>query len=265
MKPKILIVDDEEPIRHSLGEILRLEGYEIVTAENGETAIQAVQQESFDLILLDIRMPGMDGMEVLKTVNRLAPDTRVVLLTAHGSLESAIEALRQGAHDYILKPATTRTILSSLERGLARRSEQHRKKLLIEQLETSVQRLKDAEGIEPAPVLEIQTVPLSNGVLLDHIRREVWRGNEKIGLTPTEGRLMKILVESRGRVLSHKELVFLVQGYEISETDAPEVLRPLISRLRRKLSVFPDGEKWIVNVRGTGYCFDAEGTFDTQE
>jgi DNA-binding response OmpR family regulator len=67
---------------------------------------------------------------------------------------------------------------------------------------------------------------------------------------------MKILLENRGRVLSHQELVFLVQGYETTEKEAPEVLRPLISRLRRKLSVFQDGENWIVNIRGTGYLFE---------
>jgi DNA-binding response OmpR family regulator len=70
---------------------------------------------------------------------------------------------------------------------------------------------------------------------------------------------MKILVENRGRVLTHKELVFLVQGYETTDWEAPEVLRPLVSRLRRKLSSFPGGEKWIINVRGTGYVFEWQG------
>jgi DNA-binding response OmpR family regulator len=263
MKANILIVDDEEAIRHSLGEILRLEGYSVATAESGEAAVDAIQkaqgQQPYDLVLLDIRMPGMDGIEVLKFINRFAPETRVVLLTAHGSLESAIEALRVGAHDYILKPASTRTILSSVEKGLARRAEFQRKRLLLDQLETSVQRLKDVEGYETPNVTEHQTINLDDGIVLDLSRREIWHNNEKIGLTPTEGRLIKVLVENRGRVLSHKELVFLVQGYETSEWEAPEVLRPLISRLRRKLSAFPGGEKWIANVRGTGYVFEWEG------
>lgn len=256
MKGKILIVDDEEPIRHSLGEILKLEGYEVATAESGETAVEAIAETTFDLILLDIRMPGMDGIEVLRVINRDAPETRVVLLTAHGSLESAIEALRQGAQDYILKPASTRTILTSVEKGLTRRAEVQRKRMLLEQLETSIQRLKDAEGLEISPAVEHETVSLDDGVVMDFSRREIWRGNEKVALTPTEGRLMKVLVENRGRVLSHKELVFMVQGYEATDWEAPEVLRPLISRLRRKLAVFPGGDNWIANVRGTGYLFE---------
>ncbi|MFN2150077.1 MAG: winged helix-turn-helix domain-containing protein, partial [Anaerolineales bacterium] len=84
----------------------------------------------------------------------------------------------------------------------------------------------------------------------------IWRGNERVTLTPTEGKLLKVLLENKGRVMSHRDLVFLVQGYEITDWEAPEVLRPLVSRLRRKLSAFPDGENWIVNVRGTGYVFD---------
>lgn len=260
MKSRILLVDDEEPIRYSLGEILRLEGYEVVTAESGEAALEILQESVFDLVLLDLKMPGMSGLEVLHFINKNAPDTKVVLLTAHGSLESAIEALRQGAHDYILKPANSHTILNSLERALSKRVEQQRRRLLLEQLETSIQQLKDAEGLESSAAVEQQTIPLDEGVMLDVPRREIWRGNQKISLTPTEGRLMKVLLENRGRVLSHKELVFLVQGYESTDWEAPEVLRPLISRLRHKLSIFPGGEKWIINVRGTGYLFEYEKT-----
>ena len=94
--------------------------------------------------------------------------------------------------------------------------------------------------------------------MVDLARREIWRGNERVKLTPTEGKLLKVLFENKGRVMSHKNLVFLVQGYDIAEWEAPEVLRPLVSRLRRKLSTFPNGENWIVNVRGTGYVFDVE-------
>jgi DNA-binding response OmpR family regulator len=259
MKSRIMLVDDEQAIRHSLGEILRLEGYDVVTAESGEAAIDFLGREVFDLILLDLKMPGMSGLDVLRYINKATPETKVVLLTAHGSLESAIEALRQGAHDYILKPASSHTIINSVEQALSKRAEQHRRRLLVEQLETSIQRLKDAEGLEVGGVTELQTIPLEGGVILDIPRREIWRGNQKVSLTPTEGKLLKILLENRGKVLAHKELVFLVQGYETTDWEAPEVLRPLISRVRRKLSVFPGGEKWIVNVRGTGYLFEHEG------
>lgn len=265
MKSRILVVDDEEMVRDSLEQILRLEGYEVRAAASGDAAIAAVESGDFDLVLLDLKMPGMDGLEVLRTVSRIAPDIKVILLTGHGSLESAIEALRYGAHDYLLKPATSRDILTSVAQALARRAEQQQRRLLVEQLDASIQRLKDSEGIVSSPLAEQQTVILEDGVTIDLARREIWRGNERVSLTPTEGKLMKVLLENRGRVLTHRDLVMLVQGYETSDWEAPEVLRPLISRLRRKLSVFPDGEKWIGNVRGTGYVFDMKGGSGRQE
>jgi DNA-binding response OmpR family regulator len=256
MKSRILLVDDEEPIRHSLGEILSLEGYEVVPAESGEAAMETLKFEPFDLVLLDIKMPGIDGLEVLRYINQSFPDTKVILLTAHGSLESAIEALREGAHDYILKPASSRSILDSIERALTERSELQRKRYLFEQLELSVQRLRDVEGLEKKIVKEQQAITLEEGISLDVARREIWQGNQKVTLTPTEGRLMMALLENRGRVIPHRELVFLVQGYESTDWEAPEVLRPIVSRLRRKLTAFPGGNEWIVNVRGTGYVFE---------
>jgi DNA-binding response OmpR family regulator len=147
-------------------------------------------------------------------------------------------------------------ILSSVARGLAKRAEQQHRRMLLEQLDASLQRLKESEGFETASVSEIQTITMDSGVVVDLARREIWRGNVRVSLTPTEGKLMKVLLEHRGQVLSHRELVLMVQGYETTDWEAPEVLRPLVSRLRRKLAVFPNGENWITNVRGTGYVFE---------
>jgi DNA-binding response OmpR family regulator len=256
MKGKILVVDDESTARKSWGDILKLEGYQVSVAASGEAAVAAVQKESFDIMLLDLRMPGMDGLEVLRTVTKIAPDTQIIVLTAHGSLESAIEALRQGAHDYLLKPATPEQVLNSVAAAFANKAETQHKRLLIGQLEASLRQLKNAEGVEEVETQSPQMVSLGEGVMVDFARREIWRGSDKVILTPTEGKLMKVMYENRGRVMSHRELVFLVQGYEISDWEAPEVLRPLVSRLRRKLTVFPNGKNWIMNVRGTGYVFE---------
>ena len=256
MRNTILIVDDEQSLRDSLKEILRLEDYDVDAVGTGEEALDKLITKTYDLMLLDLKMPGMDGLDVLKAATKISPDTRVILLTAHGSMESAIQALRFGAHDYILKPSSSRDILSSVARGLAKRTEQQRKRLLIDQIDSSLRRLKDAEGTEYSSVVDQPSLSLPDGVMIDLERREVWRGSQTVTLTPTEGRMMKVFLENRGRVLTHKELVFLVQGYETTDWEAPEVLRPLISRLRRKLSVFPEGETWISNVRGTGYVFD---------
>ena len=256
MKTKILVVDDEETARVSLADILRLEGYDVKAVDSGEAAIESLENDNYDLMLLDIKMPGMDGVEVMEKATEMAPNTLIILLTAYGSLETAVDALRQGAHDYLTKPASPHEILSSVSSGLARRAEMQRKRLLLGQLETSLQELKDVEGVSQASVVGRRVVTLPGDVMADMARREVWCGNDKVSLTPTEGKLLKVLLENQGRVMTHRELVFLVQGYEVTDWEAPEVLRPLVSRLRRKLSAFPGGSEWIVNVRGTGYVFD---------
>lgn len=258
MKAKILVVDDEKVARKSLADILRLEGYDVAEVETGAKALETLEDEDVDLMLLDIRMPGMDGIEVMQKASELSPDTEIIMLTAHGSMESAVESLRFGAHDYLIKPSSPQEILSSVAGALARHAEAQRKRLLLGQMETSLQQLKDAEGVSQANVAGQRVISLPDGVMVDLARREVWRGNDRVMLTPTEGKLLKVLLENKGRVMTHKDLVFLVQGYEITDWEAPEVLRPLVSRLRRKLSKFPDGERWIVNVRGTGYVFDVE-------
>ncbi len=256
MKGKIIIVDDEEATRRSLGDILKLEGFQVTTKSNGEEAIEALTKEEFDLMLLDLKMPGMSGLEVLDKATEVAPDCRVIMLTAHGSLESAIEALRQGAHDYILKPAAPHEIIASVSKGIDKRTESDRKRRLLEQMEASLQELKDVEGVETTAESARSVFTLGDSVKVDLERREIWQGDEKVSLTPTEGQLMKVLLENRGRVLSHRELVMLVQGYQTTDWEAPEIMRPLVSRLRRKLATFNEGDEWIINVRGTGYVFD---------
>jgi DNA-binding response OmpR family regulator len=256
MTGNILVVDDEKAARKSLAGILQLEGYEVVSAKDGSSALEYLDEYEIDLMLLDIRMPGIDGIEVLQQAAEISPETQIILLTAHGSMESAIESLRYGAHDYLIKPSTPQEILSSVAGALARHAEAQRKRILLGQMETSLQQLKDAEGVMKSSVAGQRVIALSDGVMVDLARREIWRGNERVTLTPTEGKLLSVLLENKGRVMTHRDLVFLVQGYEITEWEAPEVLRPLVSRLRRKLSAFPDGDKWIANVRGTGYVFD---------
>jgi len=256
MKAKILVVDDEEGLRESLSQILRLEDYQVQAVDSGEAAVDVLQKEDFDLVLLDLKMPGMDGTEVMMYTRQHAPDTDVIFLTAHGSLESAIDAIRFDVHDYIRKPASTREILTSINRALDHQADRRRKQLLLEQLDASVRRLKEAEGVEATMPQERETIPLDDEILFDVRRREIWVDDEKINLTPTEAKLLRVLYEHRGRVLSHRELVFLVQGYEITDWEAPEVMRPLVSRLRKKLQNIPGADRWIVNIRGTGYLFD---------
>jgi DNA-binding NtrC family response regulator len=113
---RILLADDEATIRESLAEVLRQEGYEVDTAADGTAALGAVDDREYDVVITDLRMPGADGLAVLRHVRERAPRTLVLLVTAYASIETAVEALRQGAHDYILKPLIVEDVLGKLSR-----------------------------------------------------------------------------------------------------------------------------------------------------
>jgi DNA-binding response OmpR family regulator len=242
----ILVVDDEPVARQSLSDILRLEGYGVTSVPNGQAAVEFVRTHAVDMMVVDLRMPGMDGLEVIQVVNQTSPDTEVILLTAYGSTETAIQALRLRIHDYLLKPALPAQIIASVKKGLVRRDV----------------RLKGRSG---SSILVPSDEPISefrfkDGTIAD-LSRRIIRKNRKIAhLTPAEGRLLRVLLENPSKVFSHRDLVLLVQGYDTSPQEAPEVLRPLVSRLRHKLEDFPDLMKRISSVRGTGYVYEADGS-----
>ncbi len=243
MKPTILVVDDEPVARQSLSDILRLEGYNVSSAANGQSAVEFVRTHSVDLMVADLRMPGMDGLDVIQVVNQISPDTEVILLTAHGSTESAVQALRLRIHDYLLKPALPAQIVASVKKGLARRAS----------------RVFARSGPEPLASEEpVSEIKFKDGTLVDLSRRLVRHKNREVHLTPAEGRLLRVLLDNAGKVFSHRDLVLLVQGYDTTPQEAPEVLRPLVSRLRHKLSVFPNLMDRISSVRGTGYVYEEE-------
>jgi DNA-binding NtrC family response regulator len=113
---RILIADDETSIREGLVDVLTDEGYQVTGAANGQDAIRAIQQSNYDVVVTDLRMPGVDGLEVLRRVRELSPQTLVLLITAYASVETAVEALRNGAHDYFLKPLIVEDVLSKIHR-----------------------------------------------------------------------------------------------------------------------------------------------------
>ncbi|MGB8981899.1 MAG: response regulator transcription factor [Anaerolineales bacterium] len=243
MKSHILVVDDEPVARQSLTDILRLEGYMVNSVPNGQAAVEYVRTHPVELVIVDLRMPGMDGLEVVQVVNQISPETEVILLTAFGTTESAIQALRLRIHDYLLKPAPPTQVVSSVKKGLTRREARLK-------VRSGSAALDNDEGIAE--------FSLKDGTHIDLSRRQVRKKEQVVHLTPAEGRLLRVLIENPGRVYSHRELVLMVQGYDTSQREAPEILRPLVSRLRHKLEVFPTLSDRIVSVRGTGYLYEAE-------
>lgn len=244
MKSNILVVDDENVARQSLTDILKLEGYNVASASNGQAAVEHVRTHPIDLMIVDLRMPGMDGLEVVQVVNQVAPDTEIVLLTAFASTDSAVKALRLRVHDYLMKPAAPAQVIASVKKGLARR---------MAKLQSKSNSGEVAEIDETA--IEYK---LKDGTVVDLSRRQIRTGKKVEHLTPAEGRLLRILMENSGKVFSHRELVLLVQGYDTSQREAPEILRPLVSRLRHKLEKFPALSERVASVRGTGYLYEDE-------
>lgn len=250
---KILVIDDDIEVRTTLVDILRLEGYDVDSAGDGGRALELIREIEFDLIVLDLRLPDMDGIEILRIVKNASSKTQVILLTGKGTLDTAIEGIRLGVHDYLLKPVRPEQLLESVANGLLRlRTLENRTPSLPE---APVNNVKTPS---PANERKIRTeiFPLREGAVADfNLRVITWKDNV-INLTPNEARLLRIFLERPGQVLTTAELVSSAQGYQVEEKDAPELLRPLLSRLRSKMAAIPGAENWIVNVRGAGYLFE---------
>lgn len=232
-EPRILIVDDEESIRFFLTNALKNE-YQVMATESGETALIRLQESSFDLVILDLRLKGrMDGMRVLETIKLLWPETAVIMITAHGSLESALAALREGVDGYLLKPSSVTEIREVVGEVLARRQRRQR------------------AGNAPAED-SIQVGDL----LVDLKKHTVTHKGRPIELTPSEFKLLAHLIQNRHRTVSPQELVAVVQGYACDDVqEAREVIKWHIHRLRRKIEEKENEPRYILNVRGVGYTF----------
>jgi len=261
----ILVVDDEGAIRYSISKTLQRLGYQVHTAETGEEALEMMQRQEYDVVLTDIRMPGLTAVELLARIKEQAPDAVVILLTGYASLETAIESLRLGAHDYLVKPSSSQDIRNSVTEGLERaRNLKHRRQLLSairESAEELVGTGGEAERVAAGKAGSAASTPVVTPVTTMTIgpltifpgRYQISVGDNPIDLTPTEFDLLLYLAAHRGRVVPCSELVREVRNYALDETEAREVIRPHVSNLRRKLKASGQNPNIIVNVRGIGY------------
>ncbi len=249
-----------------------------MTVENGRSALECIAAEEFDLALIDLRLKDVGGMEVLAALRQKSPDTIVIVLTGHASLESAVEALRQGAHDYIFKPCKTVELRESIRRGLLKRQQRMQQRALIQQLEQHLSTLQDLRTaiadppVKPALVtLDPSFAPTSvdemsaqeqarfiqrGGLIVDLMRHVITLNGELLELSPTEFDLLAYLVSEAPRVVPPQELVREVQGYESEPWEASETVRYHIYRLRQKIKIATDLDDVIRTVRGVGYTID---------
>ncbi len=262
---RILVVDDEGAIRYSVSKTLQRVGYDVKVAASGEEALGMMETQLFDVVLTDIRMPdGISGVELLAQIKDMLPDTIVILMTGYASLGTAVEALRLGAHDYLVKPSSSEDVRHSVALGLERSRALQRRRDLLNTIQSSVEELT---GQEPYPLKEDggtrRQMPPNPGTDLGTMslgpltiypgRYQIAVGEKAIDLTPTEFDLLLYLAAHRGRVVPCHELVREVRGYIVEEREAREVIRPHISNLRRKLKAAGQKDDLIVNVRGIGY------------
>lgn len=123
MKTRVLVVDDEEQFVEALSERLAIRNYEITTSLNGEDALEKIRQYNFDVVILDVAMPGADGIDVLREIKKIKPLTEVIMLTGHGTMETAIEGMKRGAFDFLMKPCDTEELDTKIKRAFARKDE----------------------------------------------------------------------------------------------------------------------------------------------
>jgi two-component system phosphate regulon response regulator OmpR len=226
MDPHLLIVDDDERIRSLLQQFLVQSDYLVSTAEDAEQARTLLSAIEFDLIILDVMMPGQDGISFTGELRTFQNNTPILLLTARGETEDRIKGLEAGADDYLPKPFEPKELLLRINAIL--------------------RRMPDLKEDQMMP----KTLSLGH-LKYDVARNELWEGENQIRLTTTESQLMKIFTSALGEPISRVDLVTSL-GRDVSSAQ-DRAIDVQITRLRRKIEVNPGQPRYLQTVRGAGY------------
>lgn len=261
----ILVIDDDAAIRQTLARILQRAGYEVNTAESGEMGLSLVASTAFDLVYLDIRMPGMPGLDVLGRIHSIAPNLPVVLFTAQPDLNSAVTAIRSGATDYLLKPIQPQVLLERTKAILTRQEKEQRKREIQSQilaLQAELKRIEDGNETPTAftaPGPDASLRFLSRGDLtLDLHARRLTLGARPVNLPPTAFDYLLVLMRHAPNVVDYQTLVAEAQGYQAEAREAQELVKWHIHHIRQAIEPDIRNPTYIINVRGSGYRFIAD-------
>jgi two-component system KDP operon response regulator KdpE len=224
MSTRILIVDDEPNILGTVAPLMRARGYEVFSAMSGRAAIEAVERDKPDLVVLDLGLPDLDGVDVCRRV-RATSNVPIVVLSAREEEGDKVEALDAGADDYVTKPFGAEELLARI-RATLRRIENP---------------LAPSEPI------------VRGSLVIDRQRFRVVRDGEEVRLTPKEFELLTLLAQYPGRVLTHRAILKAIWGPHA--VDQPEQLRVLIGALRRKIERNPSAPRFILTEPWVGYRF----------
>jgi two-component system, OmpR family, KDP operon response regulator KdpE len=219
--PKVLVIDDEPPIRKLLRMGLSAHGYEILEAPNGRVSLELLEQKKPDLVILDLGLPDMQGLELLRTIRARNEGVPIVVLSSRGDEASKVQALDLGADDYVTKPFGMDELLARMRAALRH------------QLQTHGER----------PIFRV------GDLSVDLVRRIVKMGDKDVKLSPKEYELLRVLVQHAGKVLTHK---FLLGELWDDLTDA-QYLRVYVRQLRQKIEADPERPQYILTETGIGY------------
>ncbi len=228
MAELVLVVEDEAHVRELVSYTLQGAGYRVVAVDDGESALREVSQTTPQLIVLDVRLPGIDGWEVCRRV-REQSNVPILILTALTEDESLVRGLRLGADDYLGKPFSP-VVLAARVQALLRR----------------------------AGTATLQQRVMLRGLSIDLTSAEVRRDDQPVHLTPTEFRLLASLARRPGQVIGPSELMRLAQGYEVPEREAQEIVKVHVRHLRHKIEPRIEQPRYVLTVRGMGYMLNRE-------
>jgi DNA-binding response OmpR family regulator len=228
---RALVIDDEERIRYFLTKTLERVGYVVAVASSGEEALDMLRDTAFDVAIVDLSLGGhVDGLKVLEAIRWRWPRMAAVILTAHGSLESAIAAIREGIDGYLLKPAKPEEVREAVKQALERRG-----------------------GLQKA---EESRIVQRGSFFVDLEQHLATRDGETLDITPQELRLLVHLMQNAPRVIAPPELVRVVREYDPEDLyEARQIIKWYIHRLRQQVEPDPSSPRHIMNVRGVGYKF----------
>jgi len=227
-QPKVLVVEDEESLRFSLAHTLKREGYTVLTASRGDDGLKAAREHAPDLILLDVMLPGMDGIQVCRQLRRDS-DVPIIMLTALGGESDRVAGLDTGADDYMPKPFGMRELMARV-RALLRRS-----------------------GPRATPDTG-PTVIVSGDLQLDRERHEVTRGGHVLRMKPKEFELLLFFLQHPGRVFSREQILDEVWGYDFY--GGPRTVDVHVRWLRQKIEPDAANPTRLRTIRGSGYLFE---------
>lgn len=257
----ILVIDDEANLRRTLAIILQRAGYSVTTAGNAHEARKFLEAGPFDLVFLDLKMPEINGLTLLPQMRRLYPGMPILILTAHATLESAIEAVRQGARDYLLKPVDPVLILSRVEEIISETRQPTLRRKIVEEIQGLLEELSQIDrpaepGASSVPALQASdsTRYLQRGPFtLDLHARHVILRDQVIALSPTAFEYLATLVRHAPDPVSYETLVMESQGYQTTPIEARDLARWRIHELRKAIETDIRQPQFIITVRGSGY------------